>query len=135
MLQPDNSRESSTAPRQNSSAWSPDRASNFVCDDDQSSKQSSKRKSAPNPSILQPGTKKKAISVSDSIVPFIPNSHPEVLGKAVKVRFLVKESGKEEWFDGMIILYNGMAGLYGIYFPCDGQTVEMSLDDEDLKLV
>ena len=45
----------------------------------------------------------------------------------MKVKFLVKESGKEEWFDGMIISYNGMSGLYGIYFPCDGQTVEMSL--------
>ena len=53
----------------------------------------------------------------------------------MKVNFLVKESGKEEWFDGMIISYNGMSGLYGIYFPCDGQTVEMSLDDEDLELV
>ena len=59
----------------------------------------------------------------------------QVHWKAVKVKFLVKESGKEEWFDGMIISYNGMSGLYGIYFPCDGQTVEMSLDDEDLELV
>ena len=80
----------------------PDRVSIFVCD---GIRQSSKRKSAPNPSIVQPGPKKKAISVSDSTVPFIPNSHPQVLGKAVKVKFFVKEWGKEEWFDGMIQWY------------------------------
>ena len=41
----------------------PDRVSNFVCDGVRSLKQSSKRKSAPNPSIVQTGTKKKAIKL------------------------------------------------------------------------
>ena len=92
MLQPDNSRERQHCTHADRMAQHgpPDRVSNFVCDSVHSSKQSSKRKSAPNPSIVQPGTKKKAISVSDSIVPFIPNSRPEVLGKAVKAKFLVK---------------------------------------------
>ncbi len=47
----------------------------------------------------------------------------------------MKESGKDEWFDGVIATYNGISGKYGVFFPCDGETVEMSIDDHDLKLM
>ena len=46
----------------------PDRVSNFVCDGVRALKQSSKQKSAPNPCIVQPGTKKKAITALSSAV-------------------------------------------------------------------
>ncbi len=57
------------------------------------------------------------------------------MGKEVKVNFFVKDSGEGQWFDGVIVTYNGMSGHYGVCFPCDGQTVEMSLDVKDLELV
>ena len=36
--------------------------------------------------------------------------------------------GKPKWYEGVI------TKKYGIYFPCDKQTVETSLDDEDLEM-
>ena len=31
--------------------------------------------------------------------------------------------------------YNSIDGKYGIYFPCDGQTVNASTDEEDLEFL
>ena len=75
------------------------------------------------------------MSVNDSIVSLMPNAHPEVMRENVQVKFLVKEAGEEEWFDGVIVSYNGISGQYGVFFPCDGETVELSLDDHDLKFM
>jgi len=44
------------------------------------------------------------------------------------------ENGKEEWFEGVICSYNGITQKYGVYFPCDGQTVDTCLDDEDMEI-
>ena len=35
-------------------------------------------------------------------------------------------SGKTEWFKGQITKYDGLTGKYGIYFPCDGETICVS---------
>ena len=80
-------------------------------------------------------TKKPKLLVEDKTFTFIPNPHPEVMGKRVKVKFMVNNSKKEEWFVGVISSYNGLKGEYGIYFPCDKKTVNMTLDDEDLELL
>ena len=45
----------------------------------------------------------------DRIVQFIPNPHPDVLGK---MQFEV--SGKNEWFEGIIATYDGLKGMFGI---------------------
>ena len=57
------------------------------------------------------------------------------MGKRVKEKFMVNNLKKEEWFVGVISSYNGLKGDYGTYFPCDKKTVNMTLDDEDLKLL
>ena len=57
-------------------------------------------------------------------------------------------SGKTEWFKGQITKYDGLTGKYGIYFPCDGETVLNKLhvlviwihinvypNDKDMKFV
>jgi hypothetical protein len=62
-----------------------------------------------------------------------PNPHPEVMGKRVRVKFMIKK--REEWFNGLISSYNGVTEEYGVYFPSDKQTVEMKLDDEDLEFL
>ena len=45
------------------------------------------------------------------------------------------ESGKEEWYEGVISSYNGLTGKYGLYFPCDGKTEDASFNDEDMELI
>ena len=83
--------------------------------------------------ISQGGVVKKgqdgAVKKSLTTVTFIPNPQPEVMGRKVKVKFDLKR------FLGIISTYNGLNGKYGIYFPSDQQTVEIALDDEDLKLI
>lgn len=53
------------------------------------------------------------------------------MGKKVEVKFDVK--GKEEWFDGMVMSYDGGSGKYGIYFPYDKETIYMSPTDPDIR--
>ena len=79
--------------------------------------------------------KKCLLSVGSTTVTFIPNPQPEMMGRKVKVKFMVEDLKREEWFLGVISTYNGLNRKYGIYFPSDQQTVEMALDDEDLKLI
>ena len=57
------------------------------------------------------------------------------MGNQVKVKFQIDDSDKEEWFDGVDVMYNGMSGDYGMFFPCDGKTVDISLDSDDLIFV
>ena len=61
------------------------------------------------------------------------------MGKNVQVKFTVdkgsnsKEKPKDKWFDGIVAAYDGVTGKYGIYFPCDQQTVYMLPNDADLR--
>lgn len=57
-------------------------------------------------------TKKMAIEINNDVVAYIPDKHPEL-----NVRDI-------EWFGGII------NQKYGVYFPCDQETVFVSLDDE-----
>ena len=68
----------------------------------------------------------------NSTVQYIPNDHPEVLGKRARMKF--ETTSGEEWC-GVISSYNGLTGKFGIYFPCDGKTEDTSLDDEDMELI
>ena len=72
--------------------------------------------------------------IDNSTVQYIPNNHPEILGKRARMRF-ESESGKEEWYEGVISSYNGLTGKFGLYFPCDGKTEDASFDDEDMELI
>ena len=101
----------------------PDRCSNF------NSVEGSKRKNETN---RNNPVKKLKLSVDNTTLTFTKNPNPEVMGKKVKVKFMVKELKREEWFVGIISSYNGLKGEYGIHFPCDNKTVNMKLDDDDL---
>ena len=67
------------------------------------------------------------------MVQYIPNSRPDAMGKQVEMKF--KISGKDKWFQGVITTYNGLTGNYGIYFPYDSLTIDVTLDDEDLRFI
>ena len=54
-----------------------------------------------------------------------------LFGKSVEMKF--KVSGKIQWFKGQITMYDGLTGKYGIYFPCDGETVYVYPNDKDLR--
>ena len=59
-------------------------------------------------------TKKRNSQLKIKNKTFIPNPHPEVMGKRVKVKFMVNNLKKEEWFVGVISSYNVLKGEYGI---------------------
>ena len=86
------------------------------------------RKHKNNDSHVKSPAKKLAMSVDNTSISFIPNPHPEVMGKKVKVKFM-------EWFIGIITACNGWKGKYGISFPSDKRTVEMAFDDRDLEFI
>ena len=52
--------------------------------------------------------------------------------KAVEMKF--KVSGKIQWFKGQITMYDGLTGKYGIYFPCDGETVYVYSNDKGVEV-
>ena len=66
---------------------------------------------------------------------YVPDSHPELMGKRVQMKFETNQSGSCEWFEGVISSYDGINQKYGIYFPCDKDTVFASLDDDDLDII
>ena len=43
------------------------------------------------------------------------------------------KKGNFQWYEGTIVSYNGQNMKYGVYFLYDGETVETSLDDEDME--
>lgn len=45
------------------------------------------------------------------------------------------DSNIEQWFEGIIVSYNSVNQKYKIHFPCDNDTVEASIDDEDLEFM
>ena len=51
------------------------------------------------------------------------------------MKFETNQSGSCEWFEGVISSYDGINQKYGIYFPCDKETVFASLDDDDLDII
>ena len=106
----------------------PDRSTNFSCGE-----ASALGKRARVPHISGSPTKKSKTIAMDKIIQFITNPHPDVLGKTVRMQFEV--SGKNEWFEGIIATYDGLKGMFGIYFPSDGETHFASLDDEDLEIL
>ena len=61
--------------------------------------------------------------------------HPETIGKKVRMKFHIGASDKCEFFFGVVSSYDGIQQKYGIYFPCDGETIYASLDDEDLEII
>ena len=67
-------------------------------------------------------SKEQAIEVGDDTIQYVPNNHPEVMGKRVRMKFDVSDS--EEWLNGIITTYNGITQKYGVFFPCDKETVE-----------
>ena len=72
--------------------------------------------------------------VADNVINWIPNKHPDAIGKRVRMKFEV-EKGIEEWYEGMIASYNIFSGKYTVYFPSDGQTEEASFDDNDMEFL
>lgn len=65
-------------------------------------------------------TKKMAIEISNDVVAYILDKHPEL---NARTKFDI------EWFGGII------NQKYGVYFPCDQETVFVSLDDDDFEIV
>ena len=108
----------------------PDHLANFRDSSGVQGSSSRKRGSLDMPS----NPKRKALNVGDDVINFVPNTHPEVLGKKVRMKFQMAPE-TEEWFEGVIASYNGMLGKYGVYFPSDGETIDASLSDEDMEII
>ena len=72
--------------------------------------------------------------IASSCIKLIPNANPGAIGKNVRMKFEIK-AGVEKWYAGMICSYNAITGKYGVYFPCDEQIVETSLEDSDLEIM
>jgi len=53
-------------------------------------------------------------------------------GDIYKRKFLIRDTGRTQLFDGQITTYDGLTGKYSVYFPCDGKTVYIYLDDKDV---
>ena len=45
-----------------------------------------------------------------------------LMGKTIKMKFSIKV-GVEKWCRGTVPSYNGRSGKYGVYSPCDKQTI------------
>ena len=96
-----------TFPEDRSSQFGPpDRLANFRDSSGVQGSSSRKRGSLDMPS----NPKRKALNVRDDVINFVPNTHPEVLGKKVRMKFQTAP----EWFEGVIASYNGMSGKYRV---------------------
>jgi len=49
------------------------------------------------------------------------------MGRKIQVKFTVTD--EDQWFDGIIMSYDGASGKYGIYFPYDKETIYMLLNE------
>ena len=54
------------------------------------------------------------------------------VGRKLKMKFKVGKSNEINWFNGKILSYNPISKKYGIFFPCDKQTVFINLDEPDV---
>ncbi len=57
------------------------------------------------------------------------------MGRKLKMRFHIKETGRLQWFDGQITTYDGLTGKYGVYFPYDRTTVFIDPNDGDVEFI
>ena len=53
-----------------------------------------------------------------------------LIGRQIEMRFK-----KIKWFTGEINSYDEYSGKYGVYFPCDGETIFIYPDDKDIRYV
>lgn len=110
-------------PDHNAEHGPPDRVTNFNVENTANSDLASKER------------RPKPITIENSQIKFTPNTQPEVMGRRVKMKFHITDTDTEETFEGVIASYNGMTGKFGVYFPADGETVDVSLSDEDLEII
>ena len=54
-----------------------------------------------------------------------------MLGRNLMMKFTV--DCKPQWFKGIVNAYYGLTGKYGVYFPCNKQTVYILEDDKDIR--
>ena len=54
-----------------------------------------------------------------------------MLGRKLMMKFTV--NCKLQQFKGIVNAYDGLTGKYGVYFPCDKQTVYILEDDKDIR--
>lgn len=92
---------------------------------------SRKRKVAPN--NLDSSEKRRAVEVGNTTLDLVPGHDPSAIGRRVKMLFDVDDD--TEWYKGVIATYNIVSGKYGIFFPADNETIETTLDDEDLEFI
>ena len=57
-----------------------------------------------------------------------------ILGKII-VKMMFDVEGRCEWYKGIVAEYNIVTGKYSILFPYNNETIQTSLDDEDLKFI
>ena len=55
-----------------------------------------------------------------------------LMGRMLKMKFHVQDTGIYQYFTGKIVNYDGCSGKYGVYFPSDGEIVYMHPDDKDV---
>ena len=55
-----------------------------------------------------------------------------MMGRKLRMKFEVSDTGKLEWFEGQITTYDGLNGKYRVYFPIDQQTIFISQNDDDV---
>ena len=67
-----------------------------------------------------------------------------LLGTNLQTQQCLEVSGNEIqsgiWKDTVVqgpnyTMYDGLTGKYGVYFPCDGETVYVYADDKDMRFV
>lgn len=98
-------------------------------------KKASTKHNTVNSELASKERRPKPITIENSQIKFTPNTQPEVMGRRVKMKFHITDTDTEETFEGVIASYNGMTGKFGVYFPADGETVDVSLSDEDLEII
>ena len=76
----------------------------------------------------------KSITVDENVVTVHPNLHPEVVGKRVRVKYDDTDCGCD-WYEGIIVTFNCISGKYGVFFPCDNKTEELSLNEEGFVII
>ena len=54
----------------------------------------------------------------------------QYMGRKLKMRFRLEDTGKIQWFDGQIL---NSSGQYDVYFPSDHQTIYKHPNDKDVK--
>ena len=79
-------------------------------------------------------SKKRAVEVDRTVINLVHTCNPEMIGKRVKMLFTVDDHS-DEWYEGIIATYNVLSGKYGVYFPADNETVETTLEDNDLEFI